>query len=243
MAHFYSESLGADHSAVGECGTEAGYRRDTINTLGENPRPVIVFYRPQNDSLYKEATFFGLDFGKLEMAINMQGRLIRTDAQAETDEEGWQDDGSRRAEIRRTCGQDDGDGQGKPRQDTEAGPSRSFLRISLDVGDDEYIELAAERRSDPAEDEEGEPVQEENASPCVEGNLQPDQERVRPPVQRGILSLAEDTEELLKDLKEVEQEIRQKWEESPKQHREKKNNPCPIRMKPKMLLPTAAVKP
>ena len=51
VAHFYSESLGADHSAVGECGTEAGYRRDTINTLGENPRPVIVFYRPQNDSL------------------------------------------------------------------------------------------------------------------------------------------------------------------------------------------------
>lgn len=89
VAHFYSESLGADHSAVGECGTEAGYRRDTINTLGDNPRPVIVFYRPQNDFLYKEATFFGLDFGKLEMAINMQGRLIRTDAQAETDEEGF----------------------------------------------------------------------------------------------------------------------------------------------------------
>lgn len=47
VAHFYSESLGADHSASGEGGTEAGYRRDTINTLGENPRPVIVFYRPR----------------------------------------------------------------------------------------------------------------------------------------------------------------------------------------------------
>lgn len=44
-------------------------------------------------------------------------------------------------------------------------------------------------------------------------------------------------------LKEAEQEIRQKWEESPKATSGKKNNPCPIRMKPKMLLPTAAVKP
>lgn len=84
------------------------------------------------------------------------------------------------------------------------------------MGDDEYIELAAERRSDPAEDEEGESVQEENASPCVEVTFSRTKKEFDLLFKEVFSPLAEDTEELLKDLKEAEQEIRQKWEESPK---------------------------
>ena len=88
--------------------------------------------------------------------------------------------------------------------------------------DDEYIELAAERRSDPAEDEEGEPVQEETASPCVEVTFSRTKKEFDLLFKEVFSPLAEDTEELLKDLKEAEQEIRQKWEESPKATSEKK---------------------
>ena len=216
VAHFYSESLGADHSAVGECGTEAGYRRDTINTLGDNPRPVIVFYRPQNDSLYKEATFFGLDFGKLEMAVNMQGRLIRTDAQTETDEEGF---GRMMEAVVRKYGEPVGKTMETGKENLDKILKQALEKLSVyhwDVGDDEYIELAAERRSDPAEDEEGESVQEENASPCVEVTFSRTKKEFDLLFKEVFSPLAEDTEELLKDLKEAEQEIRQKWEESPK---------------------------
>lgn len=216
VAHFYSESLGADHSASGEGGTEAGYRRDTINTLGENPRPVIVFYRPQSDSLYKEATFFGLDFGKLEMAVNMQGRLIRTDARTETDEEGF---GRMMEAVVRKYGEPVGKTMETGKENLDKILKQALEELSVyhwDVGDDEYIELAAERRSDPAEDEEGEPVQEETASPCVEVTFSRTKKEFDLLFKEVFSPLAEDTEELLKDLKEAEQENRQKWEESPK---------------------------
>ena len=205
VAHFYSESLGADHSASGEGGTEAGYRRDTINTLGENPRPVIVFYRPQSDSLYKEATFFGLDFGKLEMAVNMQGRMMEA--------------------VVRKYGEPVGKTMETGKENLDKILKQALEELSVyhwDVGDDEYIELAAERRSDPAEDEEGEPVQEETASPCVEVTFSRTKKEFDLLFKEVFSPLAEDTEELLKDLKEAEQEIRQKWEESPKATSEKK---------------------
>jgi len=184
--------------------------------------PVIVFYRPQSDSLYKEATFFGLDFGKLEMAVNMQGRLIRTDAQTETDEEGF---GRMMEAVVRKYGEPVGKTMETGKENLDKILKQALEELSVyhwDVGDDEYIELAAERRSDPAEDEEGEPVQEETASPCVEVTFSRTKKEFDLLFKEVFSPLAEDTEELLKDLKEAEQEIRQKWEESPKATSEKK---------------------
>lgn len=65
-------------------------------------------------------------------------------------------------------------------------------------------------------------MQEETASPCVEVTFSRTKKEFDLLFKEVFSPLAEDTEELLKDLKEAEQEIRQKWEESPKATSEKK---------------------
>lgn len=207
VAHYYSESTDVCNSSVGKGSTGVSYEKDTIMTYGENPRPMMVFfYNKESGPLYKEATLCGFEFGKLDMAVNMQGKLIHIRGKAETDEEGF--DRMMEAVVRK---------YGEPVNKSMKTGKENIDRIVAealkentayhwDVGDDEYIEIVANRSGDSLEDEEDGPMQAETTSSRVEVIVIRSKKEFDRQNDELLSPLFEEIEGLIKSLNELERE-------------------------------------
>lgn len=193
VAHYFSESINVDNPEQGNGSTGVYYKKDTLmsmRTKTEEPRPVLVFYMNEGGSIYKEATFCGFDFGKLDMTTTAQGKLIGIDGETETDKKGFD-------KMVKAAMMDD--------------KNQNAYLWELE---DEYIILYTESGSTAEEGDGSEPAEAENPAPCVKvklSRMNKESERLLTeafsPLIEGSKKLIEDSKKMIEDLKEWEKEI------------------------------------
>lgn len=217
VAHYFSESINVDNPEQGNGSTGVYYKKDTLmsmRTKTEEPRPVLVFYMNEGGSVYKEATFCGFDFGKLDMTITAQGKLIGIDGETETDKKGF--DKMVKAAKKK---------YGKPvKKETGGEIFDKIVKAAMMDNknqnaylwelEDEYIILYTESGSTAEEGDGNEPAEAENPAPCVKvklSRMKKESERLLTkalaPFIEGSKKLIEDSKKMIEDLKEWEKEI------------------------------------
>lgn len=217
VAHYFSESVNVDNPEQGISSTGVYYKKDTLmsmRTKTEEPRPVLVFYMNEGGSVYKEATFCGFDFGKLDMTTTAQGKLIGIDGETETDEKGF----NKMVKAAKKK-------YGKPlKKETDEEAFDKIVKAAMmdDKNqnvylwelEDEYIILYTESGSTAPEGDGNEPAEAENPAPYVKvklSRMKKEAERLLTeafsPLIEDSKKFIEDSKKMIEDLKEWEKEI------------------------------------
>lgn len=210
VAHYFSESIDVDNPEQGNSSTGVYYKKGklmSIRTKTAEPRPVLVFYTNEGGSVYKEATFCGFDFGKLDMTTTAQGKLIAIDSETATDEKGF--DKMVKAAKKK---------YGKPvKKETDEEVFDKIVKAAMmdDKNqtaylwelEDEYIVLRTENGSNAPEGDENESAEAENPAPYVKVKLSRMKKEFERLLTEAFSPLIEDSKKLIEDLKEWEKEI------------------------------------
>lgn len=217
VAHYFSESINVNNPVQGNSSTGVYYKKDTLmsmRTKTAEPRPVLVFYMNEGGSVYREATFCGFDFGKLDMTTTAQGKLIAIDGETETDEKGF----NKMVKAAKKK-------YGKPLKKEKDGEIFDKIVKAAMMDDknqnaylweleDEYIILYTESGSTAEEGDGSEPAEAENPAPCVKvklSRMKKESERLLTeafsPLIEDSKKLIEDSQKMIEDLKKWEKEI------------------------------------
>lgn len=217
VAHYFSESVNVDNPEQGNSSTGVYYKKDTLmsmRTKTEEPRPVLVFYMNEGGSVYKEATFCGFDFGKLDMTTTAQGKLIGIDGETATDKKGF----NKMVKAAKKK-------YGKPlKKETDEEAFDKIVKAAMmdDKNqnvylwelEDEYIILYTESESTAPEGDGNEPAEAENPAPYVKvklSRMKKEAERLLTeafsPLIEDSKKFIEDSKKMIEDLKEWEKEI------------------------------------
>lgn len=212
VAHYFSESIDVDNPEQGNNSTGVYYKKGklmSMRTKIEEPRPVLVFYTNEGGHVYKEATFCGFDFGKLDMTTTAQGKLIAIDGETATDEKCF-DEMVKAAKKK----------YGKPvKMGTVEEGFDNIVKASMMKYDknqtvyfweleDEYIVLRTESGSNAPEGDWNEP-EAEYAAPYVRVKLSRIKKECERLLTEALSPLLEDSKKLTEDLKELEKGIYQ----------------------------------
>lgn len=214
VAHYFSESVNVDNPEQGNSSTGVYYKKDTLmsmRTKTEEPRPVLVFYMNEGGSVYKEATFCGFDFGKLDMTTTAQGKLIGIDGETATDEKGF--DKMVKAAKKK---------YGKPvKKETDGEVFDKIVKAAMmdDKNqnaylwelEDEYIILYTESESTAEEGDGSEPAEAENPAPYVKVKLSRMKKEAERLLTEAFSPLMEDSKKLIEDSKKMIEDLK-KWE-------------------------------
>lgn len=214
VAHYFSESVNVDNPEQGNSSTGVYYKKDTLmsmRTKTEEPRPVLVFYMNEGGSVYKEATFCGFDFGKLDMTTTAQGKLIGIDGETETDEKGF----NKMVKAAKKK-------YGKPlKKETDEEAFDKIVKAAMmdDKNqnvylwelEDEYIILYTESGSTAPEGDGNEPAEAENPAPYVKVKLSRMKKEAERLLTEAFSPLIEDSKKLIKDSKKMIEDLK-KWE-------------------------------
>ena len=219
VAHYFSESIDVDNPKHGNSNTGVYYKKSTLMSMRTKPeesRLVWIFYKNEGGTVYKEATFCGFDFGKLNMTTNAQGKLIAIDGETLTDEQGF--DKMVKAAKKK---------YGKPaKKETNEDIFDKMVRAAMMEDDknetvylweleDEYIIFCAENGNTAPDSDENESTEAENPVPYVKVKLS----RIKKELERLLVEalppsfleetrkLIEDSKQLIEDLKVWEQEV------------------------------------
>lgn len=213
VAQYFSESIDVDNPEQGNSSTGVYYKKGklmSMRTKTEEPRPVLMFYTNEGGTVYKEATFCGFDFGKLDMTTTAQGKLIAIDGETATDEKGF--DKMVKAAKKQ---------YGKPvKKGTVEEGFGNIVKSAMMENDenqtvflweleDEYIVLRAESGSNAPEGDWNEPEEAEYAAPFVRVKLSRIKKECERLFTEALSPLIEDSKKLTEDLKELEKEIYQ----------------------------------
>lgn len=213
-AHYFSESIDVDNPEQGNSNTGVYYKKGklmSMRTKTAEPRPVIVFYTNEGGSVYKEATFCGFDFGKLDMTTTAQGRLIAIDGETATDEKGF--DKMVKAAKKK---------YGKPvKKETDTEVFDKIVKAAMldDKNqnvylwelEDEYIILYTESESTAPEGDGNEPAEAENPAPYVKVKLSRMKKETERLLTEAFSLLIEDSKKLIEDSKKMIEDLK-KWE-------------------------------
>lgn len=214
VAHYFSESINVDNPEQGNSSTGVYYKKDTLmsmRTKTEEPHPVLVFYINEGGSVYKEATFCGFDFGKLDMTTTAQGKLIGIDGETATDKKGF--DKMVKAAKKK---------YGKPvKKETDGEVFDKIVKAAM-IDDknqstylweleDEYIILYTESESTAEEGDGSEPAEAENPAPYVKVKLSRMKKEAERLLTEAFSPLIEDSKKLIEDSQKMIEDLK-KWE-------------------------------
>lgn len=211
VAHYFSESIDVDNPEHGNSSTGVYYKKGklmSMRTKTEEPRPVLVFYTNEGGSVYKEATFCGFDFVKLDMTTTAQGKLIAIDGETAMDEKGF--DKIVKAARKK---------YGKPvKKGTVEEGFGNIVKSAMMENDenqtaylweleDEYIVLRAESESTAPEGDGNVSAEATNPAPYVKVKLSRIKKETERLLTEALSPLIEDSKKLIEDLNELEKEI------------------------------------
>jgi hypothetical protein len=211
VAYYFSESIDVDNPEHGNSSTGVYYKKSTLMSMPtktEEPHLVMVYYKNEGGSVYKEATFCGFDFGKLDMTTTAQGKLIAIDSETVTDKKGF--DKMVKAAKKK---------YGKPaKKETDEEDFDKILKASMLEYDenqtvylweleDEYIVLYTESGSTAPEGDGNESVEAENTTPYVKVKLSRIKKELERLLNEAFRDLIEDSKELIETSKKLVEEL------------------------------------
>lgn len=213
VAHYFSESIDVDNPEQGNSSTGVYYKKGklmSMRTKTAEPRPVLVFYMNEGGSVYKEATFCGFDFGKLDMTTTAQGKLIAIDGETVTDEKGF----NKMVKAAKKK-------YGKPvKKETDGEVFDKIVKAAMmdDKNqnaylwelEDEYIVLSTESGS-TAPEGGNEPAEAENPAPYVKVKLSRMKKETERLLTEAFSPLIEDSKKMIEDSKKMIEDLK-KWE-------------------------------